>query len=63
MLKYYINRQEDRLLVDGNENTPYLAEKGYEEITKEEYDRVVLQHASKEKNILRGRRPKWQIQT
>lgn len=63
MLKYYINRQEDRLLVDGNEHTPYLAQKGYEEITKEEYDRVVLQHASKENNALRGRRSKWQTQT
>lgn len=63
MKKYYINRQEDRLLVDGNENTPYLAQKGYEEISKEEYDAVVLQHAIKEKNILRGRRSKWQIQT
>ena len=55
MLKYYINRQEDRLLVDGNEHTPYLAQNGYEEITKEEYDTILLQHINKERNSFKGR--------
>lgn len=47
MLKYYINRQEDRLLVDGNEHTPYLAQKGYEEITRAEYKSKVAAHSTK----------------
>ena len=55
MLKYYINRKEDRLLVDDNEKTPYLKDKGYEEISKEEYDAVVLQHINKERNSFKGR--------
>ena len=37
-LKYYINRETKRLLIDENEYTSYLKDKGYEEISKEEYD-------------------------
>ena len=37
-MKYYINRETNRLLIDENEYTPYLETNGYEEITKEEYD-------------------------
>lgn len=37
-MKYYINRETDTLLIDPNEFTPYLADRGYIEITKEEYD-------------------------
>ena len=38
-MKYYINRKKDILLIDENNYTPYLKDRGYEEITKEEYDR------------------------
>ena len=37
-MKYYINREKNILLIDENEYTSYLADRGYEEITKEEYD-------------------------
>lgn len=38
-MKYYINRETENLLIDENDYTPYLSVRGYEEITKEEYDR------------------------
>lgn len=37
-MKYYINKKTGSLLIDENDYTPYLADRGYEEITKEEYD-------------------------
>ena len=37
-MKYYINREKELLLIDVNDYTPYLKDRGYEEITKEEYD-------------------------
>ena len=37
-MKYYYNRTKDLLLVDENNYTPYLTDRGYEGITKEEYD-------------------------
>lgn len=37
-MKYYYNEETKALLIDENEYTPYLADRGYEEITKEEYD-------------------------
>ena len=39
-MKYYVNRTTGLLLVDENEYTPYLADRGYEEITKAEYDEL-----------------------
>lgn len=37
-MKYYYNEETKALLIDTNEYTPYLAERGYIEITKEEYE-------------------------
>lgn len=39
-MKYYFNYKTSALLIDENEYTPYLADRGYFEITKEEYDRI-----------------------
>ena len=48
-MKYYINVEKDRLLVDANDFTPYLAKRGYVEITKAEYDAKSAEHAAKER--------------
>ena len=40
-MKYYYNRIKDLLLVDETNYTPYLTDRGYEEITKEEYDQKI----------------------
>jgi len=37
-MKYYINRKTGHILKDINDYTPYLEDRGYEEITKAEYD-------------------------
>lgn len=37
-MKYSVNRITGLLLVDENDYTPYLQDRGYEEITKAEYD-------------------------
>ena len=37
-MKYYVNRETGNILIDENDYTPYLAARGYEEISKEEYD-------------------------
>lgn len=47
-MKYYINKKYDRLLVDPNEHTSYLKDRGYEEITKEEYNRISLEHLERD---------------
>ena len=39
-MKYYVNRETGYILIDENNYTPYLEGNGYEEITKEEYDRL-----------------------
>ena len=36
-MKYYINRKTNVLCIDENPYTSYLADRGYEEISKEEY--------------------------
>ena len=46
-MKYYINRERETLLIDENDYTPYLADRGYEEITKEEYDQKSEEFAEK----------------
>lgn len=50
-MKFYINKEKNILLMDVNEFTPYLIEKGYEEITEQEYKekRVELRKRLKEK--------------
>ena len=37
-MKYYINREKEILLQDNNVYPPHIIMKGFEEITKEEYD-------------------------
>lgn len=37
-MKYYYNPSTNLLLIDENDYTPYLADRGYEEVTKEFYD-------------------------
>lgn len=37
-MKYYINYEKNLTLIDENDYTPYLAERGYVEVTKEEFD-------------------------
>ena len=39
-MKYYINYENNSLLIDENDYTPYLKDRGYTEISKEEYDRI-----------------------
>ena len=39
-MKYYVNRETNLLLRDENNYTPYLQDRGYEEITKNEYDEL-----------------------
>lgn len=46
-MKYYINREKRILLIDENEFTPYLADRGYEEITKDEYERKSEEYIEK----------------
>ena len=38
-MKYYYNKQTNRFLIDENESTSYLKNKGYEQITKEQYEK------------------------
>ena len=40
-MKYYINNETGLLLIDPNEYTSYLEEKGYEEITEEKYNEIL----------------------
>lgn len=37
-MKYYYNEQTKAFLIDENDYTPYLADKGYVEVIKEFYD-------------------------
>ena len=37
-MKYYINYETKRTLIDENEYTPYLKDRGYKEVSKEQYD-------------------------
>ena len=37
-MKYYINYEKNRTLIDENDYTPYLKDRGYIEVTKEQYD-------------------------
>ena len=37
-MKYYINYEKNITLIDENEYTPYLKDRGYTEVSKEEYD-------------------------
>lgn len=37
-MKYYENIQTGKLLIDENDYTPYLADRGFIEITKERYE-------------------------
>ena len=46
-MKYYINRKTNVLCIDENPYTSYLADRGYEEISKEEYDRISEEQAKK----------------
>lgn len=46
-MKYYYNEQTKALLIDENEYTPYLADRGYREVTKEFYDRKSEEQAEK----------------
>ena len=39
-MKYYYNENKDLLLIDENDYTPYLADRGYTEITKQEYELI-----------------------
>lgn len=47
-MKYYINRKTNKLLRDENEYTAYLADRGYEETTKEEYDQKQIEEQEEE---------------
>ena len=47
-MKYYINREKEMLLKDEN-NTPYLTARGYEEITKEEFEEKQKEFIEKHK--------------
>lgn len=49
-MKYYVNREAERLLIDVNDYTPYLAQNGYVEISKEEYDQLSTEYAAKEED-------------
>ena len=46
-MKYY-KHSSGRLLIDINDYTPYLADRGYVEITKEEYDEIQQERAIEE---------------
>jgi len=37
-MKYYYNKETKYLLIDENDYTPYLVDRGYVEVTKEFYD-------------------------
>lgn len=49
-MKYYFNSEKEILLIDTNEYTPYLTQRGYHEISKEEYDRLNVELAEKFKD-------------
>ena len=54
-MKYYINYETGALLIDENEYTPYLADRGYTEISKELYDEKseeLLSHDERELELL-----------
>ena len=38
-MKYYVNYNTKRTLIDENENTPYLADRGYTQVSPAEYYR------------------------
>lgn len=40
-MKYYINNETGLLLIDPNEYTSYLKDRGYEEITEEKYNEIL----------------------
>lgn len=46
-MKYYINREKEILLIDENNFTPYLSDRGYEEISQEEYEAKSIEFAEK----------------
>ena len=53
-MKYYINYEKNRTLIDENDYTPYLKDRGYVEVTKEEYDsknKELRRQQEKERNI------------
>ena len=50
-MKYYINKKKNIVLIDTNDHTPYLADKGYEEISKEEYERIQQNHIRRNRKI------------
>ena len=50
-MKYYYNQEKDILLIDENDYTPYLKDRGYHEITKQEYDVINEIHREKFKDI------------
>jgi hypothetical protein len=48
-MKYYYNEKTQLLLIDANEYTPYLTDRGYHEVTKEFYDEKTQEIANQEK--------------